>query len=298
MYRKIIVPLDGSQTAESVLPYARALATQLKLPVELIAAIDLSALAPNVSPGQGLFLDRLADDEGRRLSEYLVAIAKSFAGAEVVCRVVKGPAAEVILNAAADAEALVNMATHGRSGLDRFLLGSVAEKVLRATNNPLLLVRAGEHSSAEGQTPFQAILVPLDGSELAEKALPAVIDLACKLNLKVILFRAYAIPVVGLGGAGFYAMEIDSVMAALRADATEYLQTQADHVRSAGVREVSCAVQEGLGADEIIKFAQNSDCLIAMSTHGRSGIERWALGSVTEAVVRHVNAPVLIVRGV
>ena len=90
------------------------------------------------------------------------------------------------------------MATHGRSGLNRFLLGSVAEKVLRGTVNPLLLVRATGEAKSDGEATLKSIIVPLDGSELAESVLPMVAGVAKKLDLEVVLFRAYHIPVLRL----------------------------------------------------------------------------------------------------
>ncbi|MGH7871968.1 MAG: universal stress protein [Candidatus Binatia bacterium] len=298
MFSKIIVPLDGSKAAEVALPYARSLAGKLHLDIELIAAVDVTELARSVSAAEGLFLDRVADDESRRLREYLSAIASSFAGVEVGCRVDKGPAADVIINAAAQPETLINMATHGRSGLNRWLLGSVAEKILRAASGPLLLVRAAMQAASAGRATLKSIIAPLDGSQLAEQALPAVIDLARRLDIEVILFRAYAVPSAAFAGAKSYSLDTDRLVAEMAAAATEYLRGESEMLKQAGVKKVNCVAKEGLSADEILKFAREKpDSLIAMCAHGRSGIKRWVLGSVTETVVRHANAPVLIVRG-
>jgi nucleotide-binding universal stress UspA family protein len=104
----------------------------------------------------------------------------------------KGKAEQMIIERAAkDKTTLVTMATHGRSGINRWLLGSVAEKVLRGATNPLLLIRATEEAKTDGEATVKSVVVPLDGSELAESVLPAVADLAKKLSLEV--FRAYNI---------------------------------------------------------------------------------------------------------
>lgn len=87
------------------------------------------------------------------------------------------------------------MATHGRSGVERWLLGSVAEKVLRGAINPLLLIRATKEAKSEGEASPGSVIVPLDGSELAEQVLPSVVELAKQLALEVVLFRAYTIPI-------------------------------------------------------------------------------------------------------
>ena len=94
----------------------------------------------------------------------------------------QGIAPEAIIEkAAVEKSTFIAMTTHGRSGLNRWLLGSVAEKVLRATTNPLLLVRAAHEGKTEGEATLKSIVVPLDGSELAEHALPTVIEIAKNL---------------------------------------------------------------------------------------------------------------------
>jgi len=298
MYDKILVPLDGSKTAEAVLPYVRALAEKLEVDVELIAAVDLDEMASNVSAAEGLFLDTLFDDECRRQGEYLKEIAISFPAGRARFKVEKGsPAAVIVDTAAADKQTLIAMATHGRSGLNRWLLGSVAEKVLRAASNPTLLVRASSEARLEERAPLKSVVVPLDGSDLAERVLPAVVDFAKRLDLEVILFRAYSIPYAVYGGGGYYALDLDKIIGEIDADVSRYLQEKVDALRKTGLEKVSCASKEGLSADEIIKFSRHkSTGMIAMCSHGRSGVKRWVLGSVTETVARHSTVPVLVVR--
>ena len=174
MFRRILAPLDGSKTAESALPYARALAERLGADVELLEVVDLAEISSSASADKVVLLNNVR--ASRRPDEYLTQIAKSFLRVRTRCRVEQGMAAEVIVDAAAaDKETLIVMANHGRSGIHRWLLGSVAEKVLRGTSNPLLLIRASEKDPAEGQATLGSIVVPLDGSRLAELALvPAV----------------------------------------------------------------------------------------------------------------------------
>jgi len=298
MYKKILVPLDGSKTAEHALPYARALAGTFKVPVQLVAAIDLAEMARSVSATEGLYLDTLVEDEKLRQNEYLNEVAGSFHGAAVKSAVEMGrPETVIIDRAAAEESTLIVMATHGRSGLNRFLLGSVAEKVLRATGAPLLLVRVAERARVDSEAKLKSVVVPLDGSELAETVLPFVVDLAKGLDLEVILFRAYSFPYGAYGGGGYYAVDLDQLIAGIEADVQNYLQEKVDALRKSGLEKVSYASKEGLAADEIIKFGRSTpDNLIAMCSHGRSGVKRWVLGSVTETVVRHSGDPVLVVR--
>jgi nucleotide-binding universal stress UspA family protein len=300
MYSKILVPLDGSTAAESALPLVRSLARRLALPVELLGAIDLRGISRSASAADGLFLDRLLEDESRRGAEYLDKIAKTLRGLQVTTRGEKGEAADVIIKtAAADKNTLIVMATHGRSGLNRFLLGSIAEKVLRATANPLLLVKAVEPIATDDEAPLTSIVVPLDGSDLAERVLPMVEELAKKLDLEVVLMRAFAIPYGAYStGDGFYdPVNLEAFLARLRKETFDYLERKTAHLKRNGLAKVSFVAKEGLSADEIIKFARETPAnLVAMSTHGRSGVKRWVLGSVTETVVRHSGDPVLVLR--
>ena len=293
---KILVTLDGSQTAEAVLPYARLLASRLSVPVELVTVIDLAELVRNVSAAQSLFLDQLAEEETRSRREYLESIAVSFSQGQASCRILKGNSESAIIELAAhDPSALIAMATHGRSGLNRWLLGSVAEKVLRGSSNPLLLVRASVATPATTDAPIKSILVPLDGSELAETVLPAVADLAKKLAVGVVLFQAYNIPYGFYDVGGGFTIDLNRLLAQTETDVQQYLEEKSDMLKKAGVCDVTIASRQGYGADEIIKFAGTSaDRLIAICSHGRSGVRRWALGSVTETVVRHGNNPMLI----
>ncbi len=300
MYSKILVPLDGSTTAECALPMVRSLARRLAIPVELLGVIDLREISRNAAASEGLFLDRLLEDQSRRSAEYLGKIAKTLSGVEVKTRGEKGEAAEVIVaTAAADKNTLIVMATHGRSGLNRFLLGSIAEKVLRASVNPLLLVKANELIVTAGETPLTSIVVPLDGSDLAESVLPVVTELAQKLDLEVVLVRAYAIPYGAYSaGEGFYdPVHLEALLRMLKQETFDYLERTVAAIMRKGLTKVSFVAKEGLSADEIIKFARETPAnLVAMSTHGRSGVKRWVLGSVTEAVVRHSGDPVLVLR--
>ena len=298
MYDKLLIPLDGSKTAEAVLPYARSLCRKLKFHVTLLTVIDTSELSRSVSAADGLYLDRLVEDETQRSAEYLVKIGETFVDGAVATRTEKGRAAEVILeSAAADKGAVIMMATHGRSGLRRFLLGSVAEKVLHGTDNLLLLVRADETAPTAGEAALKSVIVPLDGSELAESILPIVEASAKKLGLEVVLFRAYMIPYGAYtAGEGFYdPVNLEGFRSGLRQESIDYLERKAAALRRNGVENISCVAREGLSADEIIKFARATpDNVIAMCSHGYSGVKRWALGSVTETIVRHSGDPVLI----
>ena len=299
MYSKILVPLDGSKTAEKVLPYARYLAGKFKVPVELLAVLDIAEMATHITAERARHLDTMIEDGLRASTTYLRGIATTFPEGNVTCTVEKDHAEEAIIaKAGADAGTLIAMATHGRSGLNRFLLGSVAEKVLRGSANPLVLVRAKEESMSSGDVGFKSIVVPLDGSELAETVIPMVATMAKNLDIEVVLFRAYHIPYNAYAADdGYYAVNYDDLIAGVRDEATEYLDKKVAEMKKLGVAKVSAVSKEGYAGDEIIALGHKTPgALIAMCSHGRSGVKRWMLGSVTENVVRHSDEPVLVVR--
>jgi nucleotide-binding universal stress UspA family protein len=299
MYTRMLIPLDGSKTAEKVLPYARFLASQLKLPIELLAVVDIAELATHIPSGKARYLDTLIEDTVRNSEHYLRGIACTFPGGNTKCIVERGKAEHAIIERAAiERGTLVTMATHGRSGLNRWLLGSVTEKVLRGAINPLLLVRATEEEKTEIEATVKSVLIPLDGSELAESVLPAVAELAKKLSLEVVLVRAYKIPYNAYASAEDYAaVDYEELLKSMREEAVAYFENKVAAVKKMGVEKVSYVAKEGFAADEIITVGRKTpNNLIAMCTHGRSGVKRWMLGSVTETVVRHSGDPVLVLR--
>jgi nucleotide-binding universal stress UspA family protein len=298
MYKRILIPLDGSKTAEAVLPYARTVARKLNIPVDLLGVVDVAALAIQVSRGSTRYFDTIIADSVRGSEDYLKRMLTTFRNANVKCTTEKGKPEEVILEKAGDKTTLVTMATHGRSGINRFLLGSIAEKVLRAATSPILLVRAGEEINNDGEAVLNSVIVPLDGSELAETVLPSVIALARELGLEVILLRAYKVPAnIYASSEDYYPAQYEEIRTELRDEAHNYLEKKVAELRRFGIPKVSSVTPEGLGADEIMALGRKlPDNLIAMCTHGRSGIGRWMLGSVAETVVRHSGDPVLIAR--
>ena len=300
MYSKVLVPLDGSKTAEKVLPLARCFARGLQIPVELLGVVDLAEMARHVTADQISMLRTLVDDATRGFENYLKGVAKNFPAGSVRYTVQQGNAAEAIVESAAtDKDTLIAMATHGRSGLDRWLLGSVAEKVLRGASNPVLLVRATEKAPLWDMATLKRVVIPLDGSELSERILPYVEALAKHLDLEVMLIGVYSGSwAAGGSGDGFYNTgQMDAFIASVRAETMTYLANKTEEMKRKGLNKVSFAAKEGLEADEIIALARETpDTLIAMCTHGRSGVQRWMLGSVTETVVRHTSDPVLVIR--
>jgi nucleotide-binding universal stress UspA family protein len=286
MYKRILVPLDGSKLAEGVLRYAKFLAGGLQLPVELLHVNDPETAVPPAHAIQG--------------ADYLKEAAATFpASLTVNCCVESGRAAEVIVDSASrDTSTLITMATHGRSGAQRWLLGSVAQKVLHASINPLLLIRPTKETQPSADARLSNLILPLDGSHLAEKIFPHVVYLANRLKLEVVLIRTYTLPTTGYFMAtGVSPPAIGDIGAKIKEEVTSYLQAKVEQLQAEGIEKVSFVAIEGKGPEEIIELARKTTHnLVAMSTHGRSGMGRWVLGSVTDRVVCYCGDPVLVIR--
>ena len=142
---------------------------------------------------------------------------------------------------------------------------------------------------------LKRVIVPLDGSELSERILPHVEALAKHLDLAVMLLGVYGGRLRAGASDGFHS--VDAFIVSLRNETEIYLAAKTEEMKQKGLNKVSFAAKQGLEADEIIATARETlDTLIAMCTHGRTGVQRWMLGSVTETVVRHSDDPVLVVR--
>jgi nucleotide-binding universal stress UspA family protein len=287
MYRKILVPLDGSSVAEQILPYARIFAEACAAPVELLRVEDPDIRTP--------FWPPLPDPD------YLTQVsARYFPSSLKVEHVEESgkPAGVILSRAKADANSLIAMTTHGLSGIRRWLLGSVASKVIQSAVNPVLLIRAVEAEQPLSEISLKKVFVPLDGSALAETILPHLIPLARQLKLHVNLVRVYDLPAAAYPVADPVFVEAFARQKEVtHREAETYLEAKAQELRSGGLNEVSVTVVKGDPAGEIIDIARNtSENMIAMSTHGQSGIGRWVLGSIAAKVVQHSNDPVLLVR--
>lgn len=298
MYEKILLPLDGSTLSECALPYARFLATALHVPVELLHAIDADIIAVCGNP-------RYVNDEKsleERLKErnlrYLTKVESLFPEpSKVSCSVEVSKAEELILaRAQTEPDTLIVMATHGYSGIKRWLLGSVAEKVLHGATNHLLLIRATEEGMKSEVVSLQTLIVPLDGSPLAEIAIPYAVELASRLDLAITLIRAFSLQ-ASTSMTEEQAESIQEVGDQIGKEAQDYLDEKAEHLRAQGVKKLSKVVVEGPAAESIITLAREKpNSWVVMGTHGRSGVSRWVLGSITERVTRHANDPVLVIR--
>jgi nucleotide-binding universal stress UspA family protein len=285
MYSKILVPLDGSPLAEQILPYVRLLAAACDIPVALLWVNDIEIAQWPPRSGKEYLRQATA--------KYLPAV-KRIDSIEADGK----PAEQIVRRAAAEPDCLIAMATHGMSGMRRWLIGSVTGKVTQLAQNPLLLVRPTENADPAAAIGLNTIFVPLDGSGLAEKALPHAVALAKRLKLAVQMLRVYTLPSDAyIVADGVIAQGAAQFREAMHKEAENYLEGKVESLRAEGLDRVIGTAMEGDPASEIIDLAaKTANSLIVMSTHGRSGIGRWLLGSVAEKAIQHSRAPVLLIR--
>lgn len=299
MIRQILLPLDGSPLAESIVPTVEEFAHVTGAPVTLLQVIEpvedaLTDLFGDNYPA--VEVDLHAVDE-RSAHTYLNDLARRLARSGIVAhtRVAIGSAAETIIQLGAEFD-LIAMTTHGRSGLGRWVYGSVADKVLRGAVVPVLLVRVHEGAAPATGRP-ERILVPLDGSDLAEHALPLAVALAKRAGASLVLTRSINWA-TEFGGVSAYPMGAGAASLIDLADqsARDYLREVSDRLTGEGLR-VSTDLRIDPAADGILASAAEQQAnLIVMSTHGRGGLGRWVYGSVADRVLRGAHVPVLLVR--
>jgi len=289
MFKQILVTLDGSKLAELALPYAEDLVETFNSDMTLLFICDTPHCKQRYE--HQVYMENIAG---------MVAEQVRVKHPEVSVKpvVLEGNAAVEIVNYSnQNGVSLIAMATHGRSGIAAWALGSVAHKILHAVDIPVLLVRAGAHIQevSRGQL-FEHILVPLDGSEVGESALPYVTNLADKLSSEIILCQVvtqgrHVHTIGGMDYVRFNGHEVD----AAREKSAEYLTGVAARMEATKA-VVRSEMRIGNPAEEIIKLADElGTCLVAMSTHGHSGIEKWAFGSVTDKVIHAGKTPALVV---
>ena len=293
MYQKMLVPLDGSSLSEVVFPYAKDLAGRLGLDIILFHVH--SSKESETMPLHQAYIEQKAQVMKRQLRDWQKKIGVGLEGRKLEVRgeLATGYPPEEIIGCAEENNVdLILMATHGRSGIRRWVLGSVADKVLCVSNIPVWLIRAStEESVTYDKWPQRTLLVPLDGSVLAEKVLPHVEVLAKQPGappVDVVLFRAAELPTT----SGHYFRNIPEK----REEIEQYLANIETRLRNSGLR-VKSQVSSGEPAEQIVSYGrENPFSIIVMSTHGHSGMSRWFYGSVATRVLEHASNPIFLVR--
>lgn len=296
MYEKILVPLDGSEVAEVALPYAGELAGRLGSEITLIHVCE--STEQQYRNMHQIYMQKMAEMTRQLIKKYVET--PDAASIAVQAELLNGNPADKILDFAEKQHVnLIVIATHGRSGIQRWVLGSIADKVVNAAKQPVLLIRArGIPPREVEKVKTGKILLTLDGSKESEAVIPYIQELAARLKAGVILLQVVPppSPVITIPGETMQIPYTPAQVELWKIDAAAYLEKMAEGFKSRHI-EVRSEVRVGDPAQEIIAAADEFKAdLVAMSTHGRSGIRRWALGSTADKVLHGGNTSLFLVR--
>ncbi len=272
--RSVLVALDGSELSETILKRVRPLAGRDG---------DETFLCHVTEPGV---------DNAQAGDEYLMQLQERLSAEHIATTAILKTGhdpAELILEAANTHHPhLIAMTTHGRSGIARWARGSVAERVLRHARRPVFLVNptAGDEArtDAEGGATIERIVVALDGSDRAAAILPLVGELADRFNAEIVLAHV-------VQGAD------EAARAEASAEASRWMAAAQAKVADSGCGARIRIVSGDNPARAMLDVAKTEWAgLLALTTHGRTGTQRWVYGSVAEQILREVDCPVLAVR--
>jgi len=290
MYDTVLIPTDGSDHATAAAGHALALARRFDATVHVISAVDLVTAGGMFNAGgvDEEFVDRLEANAEETIERIETLAGES---APIETAVVRGTPSKAILDYADDRDVdLVAMGTRGRTGVDRYVAGSVTERVVRLADVPVLTAKPTEGEGTEGE--YDEILVPTDGSDHAAAAAEHAVAIARATDARI-----HALNVVDLAGVGA-GSTLDppvNLVGRLEDAGTEATEAVAERARDAGVDAVT-AVVEGSPSRDVLGYADEHGIdLVAMGTAGRTGLRRILLGSTAERTIRHAEMPVLTV---
>lgn len=303
MYRRIVVPLDGSANAEHALPAAATIARRCGAELRLVHVHHAEPLPAAARPRPGVHPpprgevdeDVCASEQGY-LDDVAGRLGAHHRGTAADVELLYGLVAAEILRYASAAD-LVVMATHGAGGIERAWLGSVVDRVARESVVPVVLVRPGEGPADLGaEVPIERVLVPLDGGAVAEKVLTPAVTLAAAFGAGITLLHVLA-PLGGVGPASAPMGAYLEPAGAVVAEAASYLERLADGLRAGGHDVNTVLETHPIPAQAILSEAERTPgSLVALATRGRGGAKRLLLGSVADKVVRAAVTPVLVFR--
>jgi nucleotide-binding universal stress UspA family protein len=278
MTPRVIVPIDGSEISAAAVPFGAAVARRAGATLVLLRAMPETLVLPGIPASVKAIARATAKKELDDAAEIVpeeVPVKK---------KLVVGFAVDSVLEAARGA-VLIAMTTHGRSGISRAVLGSVAEKLIRLSPVPILVVRPSAKNTlraaeAAAARLFNEVVVPLDGSSLARGAVAPFASFAGPET------HVHLVTVVPPGASK-----------AARADREHELRGMAARLEAAGTIAHRAALEASDVAGAVRSYAaENSATLIAVSSHGAGGFVEWMLGSVTDRLIRSSPIPVLVAR--
>ncbi len=311
MYRSLLVPLDGSAFGEHALPLALGLARRSGASLRLLHVYaPIATIYAEGALALDSSIERDLKEQQRHYIHDVCRRIKEVSSVPVHPELLEGPVATTIRTAAVGSGVdLVVMTTHGRGPLARFWLGSVADQLVRELPMPLLLLRPGEgRPNLKEEPALRHVLLPLDGSPLAEQMLEPAVALGSLSDADYTLMRVIT-PVAPLDypveGTTFsqraqaIVTQIERLQAEARKEASDYLETVAARLRGRGLTVQTRVVVDSSPAPAILHQTTPAGIdLIALETHGRHGLPRLFLGSVADKVIRGATVPVLVHRPV
>lgn len=288
MYDTILVPTDGSEGAEAAAQHARNLATVFDSEIHLLSVVDNRMFSSDLADLEPMIREQREGLE-EQATEFVAGLEELFTDTSITCRTVveHGIPHEVIRRYAREHDLdLIAMGTHGRTGLDRLLLGSVTERVVRSSPVPVLSARLEPREKVT----YDRILIPTDGSESANAAIDHGLGIADRFDATV-----HALSVVNVQSAAA-GSGVPYILESLEEDCGDAVAAVEDRGRELGI-DVVTEVVTGTPYRAIQDYIDTAGIdLVVMGTQGRTGLERYILGSVTERTVRTSDAPVLTVR--
>lgn len=303
-YGRILLPVDGSPLAEEALPAAMAFARRAGIRGKIIL-VRVSRAEYTVYSRGGPF--EIPSGMPQEAEEYLITLKEEILAQGVSVETVNpdGDAALSIVDVANERHAdLIILITHAREGMSRLVHGSVADRVLHGASVPVLLLKHGEPLTRIFSAAKQLqLLVPLDGSAVAESVLPQAIALAQQLNAAITLMCSLNLPDLNLAVRGRAASAnamIRGMIPNERRAVFKYLEQVQQRLQTQSISTV-ITITEGGAAEDIAAQAKaleeaGKPTIIVMATHGRSGIGRWLYGSVAGAVLHLADVPLFVIR--
>lgn len=288
LFETILLPLDGSEPSAAAIPYAAAVGELVGASIVVLHVLEEMRPVFDARRGEVVWISpaqpRVELEAPELLEEPISRLRSGGLTVRAVFRL-GDPAAEILAEAERWPAPLIVIASHGRGGLERLLLGSVADRVVRDAPAPVLVVPAAPAADQPARVRLRTILVPLDGSPLAERALPAAMDLAGLAHAEVALVHVADTP----AGRGDHD---DS-----EREAMIYLQQKAEALAGQSGRTIRRHVLHGEPGEQLRRFiAARQPDLVVMVTRGRGRLGRWLLGSVTEDLLTSLGAPLLLRR--